>query len=322
MSDSRPNRILLTGGTGQIGRELRPRLSLLGEVAAPDRTQLDLSSENAIRSTVRSLQPSIVINAAAYTAVDRAETDRDTAMLTNGNAPGILAEEAKRVRAIFIHYSTDYVFDGRKSTPYLEEDLPNPLNEYGRSKLFGEQNVRAAGGAGFILRTSWVYAPHGSNFVLTMLRLGSERESLRIVADQTGSPTSASAVADATMAVLKTCRQHPTESYDFPQSLAGTYHATCAGETTWYEFAKTIFDEVKETSLGPNIRVKELVPIPGSEYPSAAQRPCYSVMSNDKRMRVFGLQPPSWQECLREVIQRLALTKAGSTIKDGSRQQV
>jgi len=228
----------------------------------------------------------------------------------NGIAPGILAEEANRCRALLVHYSTDYVFDGKKRTPYVEEDETAPLNCYGCTKLTGEQNIAHAGGAYVILRTSWVYASRGSNFFLTMLRLGVERETLRIVDDQIGSPTPAATVADAALAIIQRCCPDASDTYESALSVSGIYHATCAGQTSWFQFAGAIFDEARKSALGAKLKVNEVTPIPTAEYPTPARRPQYSVLSNDKMIRTFAFQPPAWQEGLTTVMPQLAQQKS------------
>lgn len=297
MSARFQNRILLTGPTGQVGSELLDRLSSLGEVFALSRSQLNLSQPESIRQAVRSISPRIIVNAAAYTAVDRAETDAETAMQVNATAPKILAEEAKRLQAVLVHYSTDYVFDGCKRSPYLEQDATNPLNQYGKSKLVGEQNVAEVGGAYFILRTSWVYSPRGSNFLLRMLQLGSEREMVRVVNDQIGSPTSASVVADATMAVLGRC----CAGFEHSQTLSGIYHATCSAQTSWFEFARAIFALVRENHL-MQLKINEVLPVSTEEFPSACRRPSYSVLSCGKISQTFGFLAPDWRQELHRVM--------------------
>lgn len=284
------------------------RLSLLGEVVALSRSELDLAEPEAIRRTVRLIRPDIIVNAAAYTAVDRAETEPDVAMQVNGAAPGILAEEAKYLRALLVHYSTDYVFDGSKRSPYLEEDATQPLNQYGKSKLAGEREVAKAGGAYFILRTSWVYAARGSNFLLKMLQLGSEREVIRVVSDQIGSPTPASVVADATMAVLMRC-----SGFEAAQHVSGIYHATCDGQTSWFEFARAIFAQAEENGLA-GLKVKEVLPISTNEFPSSCRRPSYSVLSCNKIEQTFAFRTPDWREELTKVMRLIAgrKTEAGA----------
>jgi len=240
--------ILLTGKTGQLGSELNRSLRRLGEVIAPDRSELDLRDPGKIRRVMRDAKPQLVVNAAAYTAVDAAETDEADALAINAEAPKMFALEAKTLGALLIHFSTDYVFDGSKKTPYAESDSPNPLNAYGRTKLAGEEAIRNSGAAHLIFRTSWIYATQGRNFLLTILRLATEREELKIVEDQIGSPTSATDLAEATTAVLNGMVA-TTDGQLIPPKLTGTYHMTAAGETTWYDFAKAILDEAKALKL-------------------------------------------------------------------------
>jgi len=279
-------KILLTGRDGQIGWELGRALAPLGEVIACGRSELDLAVPDRIASVVREAKPQIIINAAAYTAVDKAESEPDVAHAVNARAPGVLAEEAKRANALLIHYSTDYVFDGEKETPYVEDDKPNPLNEYGRSKLAGENAIRSIDGRYLILRTGWVYAARGRNFLLTIRRMLGEKEELRVVADQIGAPTSAGALAAATASLLQTYG---------PAALGesrGIYHATAAGRTSWHGFASEI------ARLERTPRPSRLVPIPSGEYPLPARRPKNSSLSNEKLQRRFGVVLPSWQACL------------------------
>lgn len=270
-------------------------------MVALNRSQLDLARADSIRDAVRSTCPNIIVNAAAYTAVDRAETETELAMQVNAIGPGILAEEAKRCRALLVHYSTDYVFDGSKRCPYTEQDATHPLNQYGKTKLTGEQNVAQAGGAHFILRTSWVYAPRGSNFLLKMLQLGSERESLRVVSDQTGSPTPASLVADATMSIL---RRFCTAQKDAPD-LSGIYHVACSGETSWFQFAQAIFAHARK-STPAHLKIRETLPISTEEFPSPCQRPRYSVLSCEKIAQTFAFRAPEWQKELSGVMRLIA----------------
>ncbi|HWH58319.1 MAG TPA: dTDP-4-dehydrorhamnose reductase [Terriglobales bacterium] len=292
-------RVLLTGSTGQVGFKLLSRLDRLGEVFAPVRSQLDLAQAESIRYAIRSFQPHVIVNAAAYTAVDRAETQKYEAMQINGEAPRILAEEAKRHQAILVHYSTDYVFDGSRASPYTENEPTSPVNQYGKSKLAGEKNILRIGGAHFILRTSWVYAPRGSNFLLKMLQLGGQRESLRVVSDQIGTPTPASVVADATLAVLQHCT-----SFQHARNLSGIYHATCRGETSWFEFARTIFFQARQNRVA-GLRVREVFPISTAEYPTPCQRPKYSVLCCRKIRETFSFHAPEWQQALATVIRKL-----------------
>ena len=306
LPSSPTNRLLLIGASGQVGSALLPRLSELGEVSAPRHSQLDLASEESIRAAVRSFQPDVIINAAAYTAVDLAESQPDLAMRVNAGAPGILAVEARQAKALLVHYSTDYVFDGTKRTPYREEDTTAPRNEYGRTKLLGEQRVAAAGGAYLILRTGWIYASQGKNFLVTMLRLGAEREMLRIVDDQIGTPTPAAVVADATLRILEFCRQHGADMSEYLRSLAGIYHVGCAGQTSWFRFALAIFEQARSMGMGARLRVTNVVPTTTEEYPTPAQRPRYSVLSKEKIIRTYGVQPPPWEDGLARVMRQVA----------------
>jgi dTDP-4-dehydrorhamnose reductase len=280
-------RILLTGKNGQVGWELARTLAFLGEVVSFDRAGLDLAAPDRIASAVRIVKPEVVINAAAYTAVDQAENEPDRAHAINATAVGILAEEARRAGALFIHYSTDYVFDGDKAAPYVEEDEPHPLNAYGRSKLAGELAIRNVDGPHLILRTSWVYAARGRNFLLTVRRLLREKTELRVVSDQIGAPTSASMLADVTAELL---RRHGATSLG---DARGLYHATASGFTSWYGFATEIARLER-----PDAPVR-IVPVASSEYPSAARRPANSRLSTEKLSRRFGVVFPSWEACLQ-----------------------
>ena len=280
-------KILLTGRNGQLGWELARTLAPLGELAAYNSTTLDLAKPDQIAAAVRSVKPDIIVNAAAYTAVDEAESEPDAAFAVNAIAPGLLAEAAKRVGALLIHYSTDYVFDGAKEMPYVEEDEPNPLNVYGRSKLAGEQAISDVGGQYLILRTSWVYAARGRNFLLTIRRLLKEKDELRVVSDQIGAPTSAGALANATAELLQ--QFNPTAL----GNAHGTYHVTAVGHTSWHGFAV----EIARLEGGP--REIRIVPIPSNEYPLPARRPKNSQLSNEKLFRRFGVALPTWQASLK-----------------------
>lgn len=268
----------------------------MGHVTAFDRSTCDLSDPLGIRAAVHVAQPHVILNAAAYTAVDRAESEPELAMRINGEAPGILAEEAKNRGALLVHYSTDYVFDGAKSTPWLEDDPVHPLNAYGATKLAGERNIQQTGGSHLIFRTSWVFSPHGHNFLRTMLRLGQEREELKIVNDQKGAPTSALALAHATRQILTTIPAH-----DFAQ-VSGIYHMTCAGETTWCGFAKAIFAHAKAAKPWASV-----TGIPSSDYPTPAARPANSVLSNQKLKETFAVELPSWQDALSAALKSLGI---------------
>jgi dTDP-4-dehydrorhamnose reductase len=278
-------KILLTGKNGQIGWELCRALAPLGEIAAYDRAELDLAAPDLIVAGVRSAMPDVVINAAAYTAVDQAEREPDAAHAINAVAVSVLAEEAKRAGALLIHYSTDYVFDGTKGAPYVEEDVPNPLNEYGRSKLAGEQAIRETGGPHLILRTSWVYSARGRNFFLTMKRLLQEKEEVRVIVDQVGAPTCAAVIADATAAILRKRDRQPS----------GVYHLTAAGSTSWHGFATEIARLERSAT--------RVVPIPSEAYPSPARRPRNSRLSNEKLLRQFAIALPSWEDGLKAVVE-------------------
>lgn len=284
-------RILITGKDGQIGWELQRSLASLGEVTATDRRTLDISDPAVIRRVIREIRPQIIVNAAAYTAVDQAESDAVTVMAVNGVAPGIMAEEARRLGAVLIHYSTDYVFDGARQTPYTEEDAPHPLNEYGSSKLAGERAIQDIGGAYLILRTGWVYGWRGRNFLRTILKLAAEKDELRIIDDQTGSPTWSRAIAELTGQIIAR-RIDRADAAECLGECAGIYHITAKGETSWYGFAKRIMEK-KEGVTGR--RMTRLSAIATSEYPVAAKRPSYSVLSNRKLVQTFGLDMSSWE---------------------------
>lgn len=284
-------KILLTGKNGQVGWELQRTLAPLGEVVAVDRQVLDLNRPDSIRSVIREVKPDLIVNPAAYTAVDRAESEPELAMAVNGVAPGIMAEEAKRLGAAMIHYSTDYVFDGTKTTPYTEEDIPNPINVYGKTKLAGELAIQAVGVPHLILRTSWVYGMRGRNFLLTVLRLAKERDELRIVGDQFGAPTWSRMIAEVTSQIL-------AQNFSQLAAIKGIYNLTAAGETSWFGFTQTILDIHSSRSpvhvpVGPKV-----FSIATSEYPLPAPRPLYSIMSNNKMHHTFGIRIPLWKDSL------------------------
>jgi dTDP-4-dehydrorhamnose reductase len=275
-------RILLTGRNGQVGWELERILPRLGELIATDRATVDLADAQAIRRVVREARPDVIVNAAAYTSVDQAESEPEAAMQINALAPGMLAHEARRVGARLVHYSTDYVFDGEKTASYVETDPPHPLNVYGRSKLEGEGRVAAAGCRYVIFRTSWVYAPRGRNFLLTVLRTGCEQPQLRVVDDQVGAPTSSAAIAQATAGAL----QAP--------DAEGIYHLSAAGKTTWCGFARAIL-----ASAGLHTPV---IPIRSDEYPAKARRPRNSLLDNTRLNVELGITLASWQTQLEVVM--------------------
>jgi dTDP-4-dehydrorhamnose reductase len=286
-------RILLTGKTGQVGAELVTALAPLGEVFACDRSTLDLADPAAIAATVRGIRPAIIVNAAAYTAVDRAESEPALAMAVNGAAPGILADEALRLDAVLVHYSTDYVFDGTKREPYDEDDPPNPLNVYGRTKLAGDCAVQASGAKHLNLRTSWVYGATGRNFLVTILRLAAERDELKVVYDQVGAPTWCRDIATATSAILTQVTTRTTAEFGNPQ---GIYNLSAQGSASWHEFATEILAHAPSAAARPTVR---LTPIPTSEYPAAAARPRNSMLRHDKLLRTFGIELPHWLTSLK-----------------------
>ncbi len=292
-------RILLFGSNGQVGAAFRGlRLRTGDQLVAVGREQCDLADAAAIRRTIREAAPEVIVNAAAYTAVDRAESDRDLCFAINADAPSTMAEEAATSEATLVHYSTDYVFDGSKASPWQEDDPTGPLNVYGASKLAGEQRIAASGARYAIFRTSWVYSNHGSNFLKSMLRLGAERPELRIVDDQRGAPTSAKAIAEATVRILGGGAALPT----------GIYHMTAGGATTWCGFARAIFAGAGMTAQ-PRVTA-----IASSEYPTPARRPANSVLSNDKFEHTFRFRLPEWQQQLDEVLAERAGTGAAAHV--------
>ena len=294
-------RILLLGRNGQLGWELQRSLAPLGEVIALNRAQADLEKPATLRDTIRSNAPDLVVNAAAYTAVDKAESEPDLALLVNGHAVRVLAEEAGKLGALLVHYSTDYVFDGSKSGPYTEDDAPNPLSVYGRTKLEGERAIRASGCRHLIFRTSWVYAARGGNFVKTILRLAGERDELRVVADQIGAPTSAELLADVTAL----CAGFVTHFPERFARVAGTYNLVASGETSWHNYAQFVVENAARLGLPLKLASGSIRPIATSEYPLPAQRPLNSRLATDKLRRVFGIELPHWQIHLERVIAEL-----------------
>ena len=288
-------RILLTGRNGQVGWELARTLSTLGEVVATDSQALDLADADAIRRVVAEVRPRIIVNPAAHTAVDKAESEPDRAHALNAIAPGVLAEEAEKLGALLVHYSTDYVFDGSGDAPWREDAGTGPLNVYGSTKLAGEQAIRERCRRHLIFRTSWVYGGRGANFLLTMRRLMKERPELKIVADQIGAPTWCRSLAEATAQVLAQVHS-PFLGADKPAPW-GVYHMTNAGETSWHGFAAAI------QALDPSPAPARLVPIPSSDYPTPARRPLNSRLDNGKLERVFGLRLPPWQEALERCLE-------------------
>lgn len=311
-------RIMLIGKNGQIGWELQRSLAPSGEIVALDRDRLDLADADQIRRRVREIKPGIIVNAAAYTAVDRAEEEPELAMAVNGSAPGVLAEEAKHLGAFIIHYSTDYVFSGHRESecqelitssiglqkPYVETDKPNPLNIYGQTKLAGERAIEAAGVPHLILRIGWVYGTRGRNFMLSVLRLAREQEELRIVDDQVGVPTWSRLVAEATAQIIAQIFSPVGVRNSLATELSGIYHLSAGGQTTWYGFAREILDRVQH--LYPNygcLAPERLKPIHSHEYPTAARRPSYSKLGSDLVHRTFNIKLPSWQDSLQMALE-------------------
>jgi dTDP-4-dehydrorhamnose reductase len=295
-------RILLTGKNGQVGAELATLLPDLGEVTAFDRQQFDLSNPEQIRRAIRDVKPTVIVNAAAYTSVDQAVKEEKQAHIVNVEAPALMAEEAKKIGAILVHYSTDYVFDGSRSVPYDETDRPNPINVYGKTKLAGEEAIRAVGVSHLIFRTAWVYGARGRNFLLTILRLATEREDLRIVRDQFGSPTWSREIAKGTARVLIQLSQQGQEAIS---RFGGTYHLTAAGKASWFEFATAILDRASHIQQGVDwfgaatgghpLVVRRITPINTVEYPTLARRPAFSVLSNDLFKQKFGFELLDWR---------------------------
>lgn len=292
-------KLLLLGGNGQVGRELRRTLPALGHVVVATRAgaegelAADFDAPDSVGELVRRIAPDVVVNAVAHTAVDRAESEPDAAFRVNALAPAAIAQACAATGALLLHYSTDYVFDGSASRPYREDDVTAPLGVYGASKLAGEEAVRASGARHAILRTAWVYAAHGKNFLHTMLRLASERDELRVVADQIGAPTPAAWIADASARIV---------AHGVPAS--GTWHLVAAGETSWHGFAEAIIDEA--LAAGLLARRPRVLPITTADYPTPARRPAYSVLDTTRLHRDFGIAAPEWRDGLHAVIEGLA----------------
>jgi len=289
-------RLLVTGANGHVGWELNRSLKPLGDVVALDRRQCDLSQPELLPTVIRSIRPDVIVNAAAYTAVDKAEQEEQLATMVNGTAVGVMADESRKAGILLVHYSTDYVFDGEKPSPYTEDDVPHPINAYGRSKLAGETAMRQAGGAYVILRTSWVYAGRGHNFVRTILRLAGERDELRIVDDQIGTPTSARSIADATALIVRAARLEQATGH----FASGIFNLTASGATSWHGFAKAILDEAQRNGLLQ--RVPQLKPIASAQYPTPAVRPKNSRFAGERISKRFGIALPDWQQALARCI--------------------
>ena len=284
-------RVLLLGRSGQVGYELQRLLAPDAQLIAPGRDEADLQQPESLRARLREWRPEVIVNAAAYTAVDAAEKEEALAHTINADAPRVLAQEAAQLGALLVHYSTDYVFDGTRREPYREDDPVAPASAYGRTKLAGEQAIRDSGCRHLILRTSWVYAPRGRNFVLTLLRLANERDELRVVADQVGSPTSARSLAVATVAALAAVGNKPVRQ---------TCHATGNGVTSWHGFAERIVERGAALGLCRKVPVR---PIATADYPTPARRPAYSVLDNGRLLAEWGIRLPGWEEALDECLQ-------------------
>lgn len=292
--------VLLFGAAGQLGHELNLRLQTAGyAVTALSRQQLDFSDLPAVRELVRQCQPRWIINAAAYTAVDKAEQEVQLAQTLNADLPALLAEEAKRIGAALLHYSTDYVFNGRASRPYLETDATDPVSVYGRSKRDGELGIKASGARHLVLRTSWVVGAHGQNFLKTMLRLAAERDSLRVVADQTGVPTSADWLAGISLQAMRQCDQH---------DLQGLFHATPAGQTNWHAYAQYLLAQAANLGWTLKVASQDVQPISTAEYPLPAARPAYGLLDSQALASHLGQAWPLWQEGVDKVLHQLRPT--------------
>lgn len=294
---------MLTGKDGQIGWELQRTLLPLGRVIAVGRAELDLTNLDAVRGLIREVRPGIIVNAAAYTAVDQAEHETELALAVNANAPGIMAEEAARMGCLLVHYSTDYVFDGTKTEIYVEDDPPNPLNAYGRSKLAGEEAIRASGARHLIFRTGWIYGARGNNFLRTILRLAEDREELRVVADQFGAPTWNRLVAEVTAQMLAQ-RIAPGGEGRF-ENVQGTYHLTASGSTSWHGFAQAIIESARRLCPDIPLKVQRIAAIPASGYPTPARRPGNSRLNCARLQQDSGFILPEWEVCLEHCLQEM-----------------
>lgn len=294
-------KILLFGKNGQVGWELQRSLAPLGELIALHSTSTDfcgdLTDLDGIRQTIRKIAPDIIVNAAAYTAVDKAESEPELAHLLNAQAPGVIAHEAKQQDAWLVHYSTDYVFNGHGDQPFVETDTTEPLNTYGKTKLEGEKNIQASGCLHLIFRTSWVYSAHGNNFIKTILRLAQQQDKLTIVNDQTGSPTGAELIADITVLTLLMTKHKP--------EISGLYHLTASGSTSWYEFAKFILKSAESVNFPLKIKSPAVQPIASRDFPSAARRPFNSRLNSLKLAKTFDLTLPAWQNGVERALTEL-----------------
>lgn len=293
-------RILLTGKHGQVGFELWRALAPLGEIVAVGQTECNLADQDAIRSLVRQIRPGIIVNAAAYTAVDRAESEPDLAFAINSIAPGVLAEEAVKSKALVVHYCTDYVFDGTKQTFYREDDTPNPQNIYGKSKLSGVRAIQQYAENHLVFRTSWVFGAHGDNFVRKILKLATARESLDVVADQCGAPTSAALIADVTAQIVGQYLRQRQKDFPF-----GLYNLVAGGETTWCAFAQSVIQAAHGAGKPLKLKPENIRAITAAEYHLPASRPANSRLTTQKLQKTFGLRLPPWQEGLEHVLQQI-----------------
>lgn len=291
-------KILLLGKNGQVGWELQRSLAPLGELLALDRHSTshcgDLANLEGLANTVRVYQPDVVVNAAAYTAVDKAESDQESAYLINALAPEVLSRACAAIGATLVHYSTDYVFDGSGHTPWTEEDPTGPLNVYGQTKLAGEQGIAKQGAKHIIFRTSWVYGTEGGNFAKTMLRLAQEREKMTVINDQHGAPTGAALLADITALALQA-----------PQALSGVYHLAAAGETTWFDYANYVLTQAKQVKPSLNYAVKDVLPVPTSEFPTPAKRPLNSRLHCGRLAHALQIELPAWQTGVDQLVAKI-----------------
>jgi dTDP-4-dehydrorhamnose reductase len=293
-------KILITGKSGQVGFELERALASLGEVVAVGRTECDLSDADAVRKLVRNVRPDVIVNSAAYTAVDKAESDLTTATAINTQAPRVFGEEAARLGALVVHYSTDYVFSGEKTGSYSEADVPDPRSVYGRTKLQGELALAEVNARYLILRTSWVVGAHGGNFAKTMLRLAAERERLSVVADQIGAPTSAALLADMTALLVRQYQREGGESFPY-----GTYHVAASGETNWCDYARFVIGEAGAAGVSLEATPGTVVPLSTADYPTPARRPANSKLNTLRFQETFGLRLPDWKDGVRHVLQQI-----------------
>ena len=298
--------VLLLGCNGQLGWELQRSLAPLGELVVRDRRAADLGDAEGLRALVQRVKPDVIVNAAAYTAVDLAESEPERAHAVNAAAPGVLAEMARARDALLVHFSTDYVFDGTGQTPWVEEARTGPLSVYGRTKLEGEERVRAFGARHLILRSSWVYAARGNNFARTMLRLAQEREVLTVIDDQVGAPTGADLIADVTAHAIRQAQQKPAIGQ-------GTFHLAASGETSWHGYARFVLDTARELHPGLALRAGEVRPIPSSAYPTAAQRPLNSRLDTTRLRQTFGLALPDWRTGVRRMLAEIPPPAGTST---------